>query len=89
MFFYGRRCKYFLWHDEPSNDYVMSMLNALKREVPHGYQHCQGMETKWFLVDEVEMDLKLFKVENDILKLKLQKAPKCRELLGCTNALPY
>ena len=73
-------CKYFVWNDEPSNDFVVSVLNTFKREVPHLLPTFSIHGVKMVVLDEVNVELKLLRIENDMLKLKIQQAEEVKML---------
>ena len=57
---------------------MVSVLNTFKKEVPHLLPTSSTDGAKMVVFDEIDVELKLSRIENDMLKLKLQQAEEVK-----------
>ena len=62
----------------PLNDFVVSVLNTFKKRGSHLLPTSSTDGVKMVVLDEIDVELKLSRIENDMLKLKLQQAEEVK-----------
>ena len=71
----------FIWNNEPPNQFVTNVVNALKQEASHLLPKLSRDGGKIGIPEEVDEELKLSRLKNGILKLKVHQAEKTKSFI--------